>query len=62
MADLDPELRHGLNNLLARMLAAAEAGLISRSDAEMRAELETIVALIEVMAEAIRPAATPNGR
>jgi hypothetical protein len=60
MADIDARLRHGLNNLLARMLAAAEAGLHSPSDREVRAELQTIVELIEAVAAAIRP--VPSSR
>jgi hypothetical protein len=55
VAEIDPELRHNLNNLLARMLAAAEAGLDSSMEWQIRAELLTIVDLIEVMAAAIRP-------
>jgi hypothetical protein len=55
MADIDARLRHSLNNLLARMLAAAEAAIHSPSDREVRDELQTIVELIEAVAAAIRP-------
>lgn len=55
MADIDSRLRHRLNNLLARMLAAAEAGLNSPSEREVRDEMLTIVDLIEDVAAAIRP-------
>jgi hypothetical protein len=54
MADDDGGLRHNLNNLLARMLAAAEAALHSPGDGEVRTELQTIVELIEVVAATIR--------
>ncbi|HEX7943534.1 MAG TPA: hypothetical protein VF495_02650 [Phenylobacterium sp.] len=55
MADIDAGLRHRLNNLLARMLAAAEAGLSSPRDGEVREELQTIIDLIEAVAAALRP-------
>jgi len=56
MADIDAGLRHSLNNLLARMLATAEAALQSPSDGEVREGLQTIVELIEAVAAAIRSA------
>lgn len=60
MTDMDAALRHSLNNLLARMLAAAECGLGSPDGGEVRAELQTIVELIEALAAAIRP--SPDGK
>jgi hypothetical protein len=53
--EIDAGLRHSLNNLLARMLAASESALHSPSDGEVREELHTIVELIEAVAAAIRP-------
>ena len=46
----------GNPDVLARMLAAAEAALHSPSEREVRDELQTIVELIEAVATAIRPA------
>lgn len=48
---------HRLNNLLARILAAAESALQGSLDAPVRAELETIAGLVEVTAETIRDGA-----
>ena len=60
MAEIDPKLRHNLNNLLARMLAAAESGLYSPIDRDVRAEFQAIVDLVEDLAEALRPSPRPH--
>jgi hypothetical protein len=62
VAEIDPSLRHNLNNLLARMLAAAETGLYSPMDRDVRAEFQTIVDLVEDLAEALRPPPQPHAR
>jgi hypothetical protein len=58
--DVDPALRHNLDNLLARMLAAAEGGLSWPMEEKVHSELLAIVDLIEALAAALQPLPPPR--
>ena len=45
--DADVTLRHALNNLLGKIMGAAELALDQAVSAELRAELDTIIRLAE---------------
>jgi hypothetical protein len=57
---ISAELRHALNNLLTKIMGAADLALIVNCAPQVRAELETIVGLAEEGAALIaRPDAAP---
>jgi signal transduction histidine kinase len=58
VSEISPEVAHRLNNLLARILAAAESALHQPLEPLVRSELETIAGLVGTTAEAIRDAST----